>query len=55
MLPVHEVLDRLKRSTYTLGELQESPLPEGVDPSRLESYLNDQDFQVTVHSIETRR
>ena len=46
-LLVQEVLDRLSRTTYTRSELQETPLPEGVDPTRLESYLNDEDFQVT--------
>jgi len=44
-LLVQEVLDRLSRTTYTRSELQENPLPEGVDPTRLESYLNDEDFQ----------
>ncbi len=45
-LLVQEVLDRLSRTTYARSELQENPPPEGVDPTRLESYLNDEDFQV---------
>ena len=47
MLLIGEVLERLKRTTYTLGELQVRPLPEGVDPTRLESYLSDDDFHVS--------
>lgn len=48
---VREVLDRLKGATYTLKELQVRPLPEqmileGVDPTRLESYLTPAEFQV---------
>jgi len=42
---IEKVLERLKRTTYSLEELQERPTPEGVDPSKLESYLNDDDFQ----------
>ena len=44
---IESVLERLKRATYTLSELQVRPPPEGVDPTRLESYLNADDFQVT--------
>lgn len=33
---------------YTLAELKQKPPPEGVDPSRLEVYLNADDFQVKV-------
>ena len=43
---ISEVLERLRRMTYSLEELQVRPTPEGVDPSKLESYLNDDDFQV---------
>lgn len=46
-LSIREVLERLKRTTYALAELQVRPLPEGVDPTRLESYLSDDDFQVS--------
>lgn len=43
---IQDVLDRLKRTTYSLNELQVRPPPEGVDPTRLESYLTQEDFQV---------
>ncbi|XP_033999335.1 supervillin isoform X4 [Trematomus bernacchii] len=33
------------KTQYPLEELLQSPLPEGVDPQRLEVYLSDQDFQ----------
>ncbi|XP_022243845.1 supervillin-like isoform X3 [Limulus polyphemus] len=45
MLLVQEVLAKLTRTRYTLSELQKRPLPEGVDPSRIESYLTDKDFE----------
>ena len=41
------VLSALSRSTYSWEELQKRPLPDGVDPSRLEKYLDDDDFKVT--------
>ena len=41
------VLSALSRSTYSWEELQKRPLPDGVDPSRLEKYLDDEDFKVT--------
>lgn len=31
---------------YTLCELQQRPLPEGVDAQRLEMYLDDEEFEV---------
>lgn len=49
MQSIQEVLDRLKRTTYALSELQVRPPPEGVDPTKLESYLTDDDFQVNVN------
>ena len=36
----------LSRDNYSWDELQQRPLPDGVDPSRLEKYLNDDDFVV---------
>ena len=39
-------LAELSRSTYSWEELQRRPLPDGVDPAKLEKYLSDQDFQV---------
>jgi hypothetical protein len=40
------VLAALSKSTYTWEELQKRPLPDGVDPSRLEKYISDEDFKV---------
>ena len=34
------------RKEYSLNELKQKPAPEGVDPSRLEAYRNEADFQV---------
>ncbi|XP_024135348.1 supervillin a isoform X2 [Oryzias melastigma] len=42
---VEEVLARLCKSAYPLEELLARPLPEGVDPLRLEIYLSDEDFE----------
>uniref|UniRef100_A0A3P9KJ28 Supervillin a n=1 Tax=Oryzias latipes TaxID=8090 RepID=A0A3P9KJ28_ORYLA len=42
---VEEVLARLCKSSYPLEELLARPLPEGVDPLRLEIYLSDEDFE----------
>ena len=37
------------RTQFTLKELQKRPLPEGVDPARLETYLSDEEFQVCMY------
>lgn len=42
---VEDVLARLCQTTYPLADLLARPLPEGVDPLRLEVYLSDEDFQ----------
>ncbi|XP_051531036.1 supervillin-like [Myxocyprinus asiaticus] len=42
---VEDVLTRLCKTTYPLADLQARPLPEGVDPLRLEMYLSDDDFE----------
>ena len=34
------------RKEYSLEELKQKPPPEGVDPSRLETYLSEADFEV---------
>lgn len=44
---VKDALSKLSRLQYTVEELTSKPLPEGVDPLRLECYLSDKDFQVT--------
>ncbi|XP_077372291.1 supervillin isoform X2 [Festucalex cinctus] len=42
---VEDVLARLSRNTFPLDQLRARPLPEGVDPLRLEIYLSDRDFE----------
>ncbi|KAM4534408.1 supervillin a isoform 3-T3 [Odontesthes bonariensis] len=42
---VEDVLARLCKTAYPLAELLARPLPEGVDPLRLEVYLSDEDFE----------
>ncbi|CAF1347565.1 unnamed protein product [Rotaria magnacalcarata] len=42
---VIDVLNQLCREQYSIEELQARPLPEGVDPSKIESYLSNEDFQ----------
>ncbi|XP_070700427.1 supervillin isoform X2 [Pempheris klunzingeri] len=42
---VEDVLAQLCQNTFPLAQLQARPLPEGVDPLRLEIYLSDQDFE----------
>ncbi|KAL1006751.1 hypothetical protein UPYG_G00076380 [Umbra pygmaea] len=42
---VEDVLARLCKTTYPLEELLARPLPEGVDPLRLEIYLDDEEFE----------
>ncbi|XP_031417586.1 supervillin-like, partial [Clupea harengus] len=42
---VKDVLSRLSKKLYSVEELTSKPLPEGVDPLRLEMYLCDEDFQ----------
>ncbi|XP_075953956.1 supervillin [Anarhichas minor] len=42
---VEDVLARLCQNAFPLAQLQARPLPEGVDPLRLEIYLSDQDFE----------
>jgi len=39
-----EVLAELSCSVYPLEKLMERPLPDGVDPVRLETYLSEEDF-----------
>ncbi|KAM7355014.1 supervillin isoform 3-T3 [Cochliomyia hominivorax] len=44
-LPIVDVLEQLTQTEYPLEVLKERPLPEGVDPTRLELYLNNEDFE----------
>lgn len=48
---VEDVLARLCKTTYPLADLLARPLPEGVDPLRLEVYLSDEDFEVRPHCL----
>lgn len=52
MALVKEALSKLSRQQYSIDELTRKPLPEGVDPLRLEDYLSDQDFRVGHPSTE---
>ncbi|KAK0153873.1 Supervillin [Merluccius polli] len=45
---VEDVLARLCKTTCPLAELLARPLPEGVDPLRLEVYLSDEDFETAL-------
>ncbi|XP_051944202.1 supervillin-like isoform X2 [Hippocampus zosterae] len=49
---VEDVLARLSRNTFPLDQLRARPLPEGVDPLRLEIYLSDRDFE---EALEMKR
>ncbi|KAL6098147.1 svil [Pungitius sinensis] len=42
---VEDVLARLCKTMYPLADVLTRPLPEGVDPLRLEVYLSDEDFE----------
>ncbi|CAF0899341.1 unnamed protein product [Rotaria sp. Silwood1] len=46
---VSDILANLCREQYTIEELRARPLPEGVDPSKIEFYLSDDDFQKEFH------
>lgn len=43
-LKLEDELAKLQKNTYTLEQLMQRPLPEGVDPTRIEQYLNDDEF-----------
>ncbi|XP_059216269.1 uncharacterized protein LOC106082465 isoform X2 [Stomoxys calcitrans] len=44
-LLIADVLEQLSQTEYPLEVLKERPLPEGVDPTCLELYLNSEDFE----------
>lgn len=48
---VEDVLARLCQTVYPLADLLARPLPEGVDPLRLEVYLSDEDFEVRTDCV----
>ncbi|XP_041771665.1 uncharacterized protein LOC121593412 isoform X4 [Anopheles merus] len=43
--PIYDSLSLLSRKEYPLAVLLERPLPEGVDPTKLELYLHELDYQ----------
>lgn len=45
---MEDVLAKLCKTIYPLADLLARPLPEGVDPLKLEIYLTDDDFEVSV-------
>ncbi|KAM4705509.1 LOW QUALITY PROTEIN: supervillin [Rhinophrynus dorsalis] len=45
---VEDVLAKLCKRIYPLAELLARPLPEGVDPLKLEIYLSDKDFEIAL-------
>ena len=47
---LYTYLTILSRDEYTLTELMQSPLPEGVDPTRIEQYLSKKEFEVRIFS-----
>lgn len=47
---VEDVLAKLCKTIYPLADLLARPLPEGVDPLKLEIYLTDEDFEVSASS-----
>ena len=46
MTPLEDLLGKMTKSRYTYEELTEEELPEGGDAKRLESYLDDEEFEV---------
>ncbi|XP_041029403.1 supervillin-like isoform X5 [Carcharodon carcharias] len=48
VLLVQDALSRLCKTQYSLEEIMSRPLPEGIDPHRLETYLSDEDFKKIV-------
>lgn len=47
-IKISEMLNELTQTEYPLSVLKERPLPEGVDPTKLELYLNDSDFKIAL-------
>ncbi|KAM8710344.1 hypothetical protein ACLKA7_017041 [Drosophila subpalustris] len=43
--PISEMLAQMTQTEYPLEVLKARPLPEGVEPTRLELYLTNEDFQ----------
>ena len=49
MVVIEDLLAKLTCTKYPWAELQERPLPEGVDPLKLEFYLVEDEFEVKLH------
>ena len=47
MLDIEQELERLTQSTYPIEQLLQRPLPDGVDPTKLELYLSASHFKVS--------
>jgi hypothetical protein len=47
---LERTLAELSRSEYSWDELVRRPLPDGVDPAKLERYLNTQEFEVRLNA-----
>lgn len=45
---MEDVYTKLTQTRYSLQELQERPLPDGVDPLKLEAYLTEEEFEVSI-------
>ena len=43
---LEEILQKVTQARYTYEELMEDTLPDGVDPLKLESYLEEDEFEV---------
>jgi supervillin len=50
-LSLDEELARLTQSTYPPAQLLQRPLPDGVDPTKLEEYLAPEHFEVIIFEI----
>ena len=48
MHKIQDVLAQLTQTEYPLSVLLERPLPEGVDPTRLELYLREDEFETAL-------
>lgn len=47
-MPISEALSQLSQKKHPLSVLLTRPLPEGCDPTRLEIYLEDDDFEAAL-------
>ena len=44
-MDIEDELLKYERTRFSLDILKERPLPKGVDPARLETYLSDEEFK----------